>query len=195
MTTAVAVPPPTQDAMATFLHPPEDGKYELVDGLIVRLEVSNISSWIASEIARLLGNFIHGKSIGWVMTEADIVCFPWIKNPHGRRPDVAFFKLDRMPVLTDGAATVAPNIVVEVVSPSDNVRYLEQKVAEYLRAGVERVWIVEASTRTVRVQRPDGSGNILPDSATLTGEDVLTGFSVAVADLFPSPAEVTHPTA
>jgi Uma2 family endonuclease len=193
MTAAMANPPQADHAMAAFLNPPDDGFiYELVDGELVRLEMSNISSWVATQIARLIANFINGSAAGWVMTEASVVAFSGKGKPHGRRPDVAFFKRDRMPILTDKAATVAPNIAVEVISPSDNADYLHRKIGEYLKAGVELVWVVYPANRSVTVYRPDNTARILPDTASLTGEDVLPGFSTLIVDLFPPASDVRH---
>lgn len=83
-----------------------------------------------------------------------------------------------------GWARGAPDVAGEVLSPSDMSSAMLQKTLEYLEAGARLVWIVDPDARTVTVHRPDGSANILRNHQTLTGENVLEGFSVALAEIF-----------
>ena len=78
----------------------------------------------------------------------------------------------------------APDVVVEVLSPSDASTTMQQKVLDYLGAGARWVWIVDPLARTVTVYRPDGSAQVLGDVDTLAGEDVLNGFEIELAELF-----------
>ena len=78
----------------------------------------------------------------------------------------------------------APDLVAEIVSPSDTSRDMQQKVLEYLEAGSSLVWIVDGDACTVTVYRPDGSAMVVRSDGTLTGEEVLSGFSLKLADLF-----------
>ena len=77
----------------------------------------------------------------------------------------------------------APDVAVEVLSPSDTSSAVHQKVLEYLEAGARLVWLVDPEARTVTVHRPDGSANVLREHETLTGEGVLGGFSVEVREV------------
>jgi Uma2 family endonuclease len=61
---------------------------------------------------------------------------------------------------------------------------MQEKTLDYLNAGAKRVWLVDPRARTVTVFRPDGSAQILREHDTLTGEDVLVGFSVPLSELF-----------
>jgi Uma2 family endonuclease len=78
----------------------------------------------------------------------------------------------------------APDVVVEVLSPSDTSSSIQEKTLDYLQAGARLAWIVDPGARTVTVFRSDGSARIVRERETLEGEDVLVGFSVAVAELF-----------
>lgn len=78
----------------------------------------------------------------------------------------------------------APDVAVEVLSPSDSSTMMQRKTLDYLQAGARRVWIVDPASRTVTVYRPDGSARVLREHGMLDGEDVLEGFSVALAELF-----------
>ena len=84
---------------------------------------------------------------------------------------------------------IAPNLAVEVVSPNDLVYEIDEKVEEYLEAGVELVWVVNPVTRTVRVHRADRPGVTLREMDELTGDDLLPGFRCRVSDLFQLPTE------
>lgn len=78
----------------------------------------------------------------------------------------------------------APDVAVEVLSPSDASSAVQRKVLEYLEAGVRLVWIVDPEAGTILVHRPDGSARLLRGDDLLGGEDVLEGFSVTLDELF-----------
>jgi Uma2 family endonuclease len=81
----------------------------------------------------------------------------------------------------------APDVAVEVLSPSDTSIGIQEKTLDYLRAGAKLVWIVDPVALTVTVYRPDGSARVLREPETLEGEDVLAGFSAPLSELFPEP--------
>jgi Uma2 family endonuclease len=76
-------------------------------------------------------------------------------------------------------------LLVEVVSPGDSALQLAKKVQDYLGAGVRLVWVVYPDVEIVEVHRISGRGDVLRADDTLAGEDILPGFAVKVADLFP----------
>jgi Uma2 family endonuclease len=100
---------------------------------------------------------------------------------------VSFVRFDRLPGgrLAKGHEKVIPDLAVEVVSPNDRAEEIEIKVGEYLRAGVQLVWIVHPETQTVQISRPDGSSQRLGASDELSGENILPGFRCLVGELFP----------
>jgi Uma2 family endonuclease len=193
MTAALVSPPDAQttDAMAMFLNPPDENIYELVDGALVEKNVSFISSYVAAQVINKLIDAAKVGAQGYTASEPHILCFPW-RSRHGRRPDVAFWRKDRLAILSHKPPAVPPNLVVEVVSPTDLFGDVERKIEEYLRAGVDRVWIVNSDTRTVREHGTDGTLRLHHADTKLTAAPVVTGFSVRVADLFPPP-DVTEP--
>jgi Uma2 family endonuclease len=96
-----------------------------------------------------------------------------------------------MPVETyvdEGYCTVVPDLVAEVISPTDFFTDVAVKRDQWLSAGVRIVWVVEPETRTIYVHRPDGVA-FLRSTDTLTAEGVLPGFAVPIADLFRKPGE------
>lgn len=78
----------------------------------------------------------------------------------------------------------APDVAVEILSPSDTSTAIHAKTLDYLEAGAKLVWIVDHEARTVTVYRPDGSARVLREADTLGGEDVLEGFELALGELF-----------
>lgn len=102
-----------------------------------------------------------------------------------RGPDVAVVVEPRLAeVEFDGWIRGAPDVAVEVLSPSDTSRAIHQKTLEYLEAGTRLVWILDPAARTVTVYRPDGSANVVRVHQTLDGEDVLHAFSVPLVEVF-----------
>jgi len=91
---------------------------------------------------------------------------------------------NRLAELPDSFVPMAPDLAVEVLSPSDRMADALAKVAMYLQAGTSLVWLVNPVTRTVVVFRADMDPVTLAGSATLDGGEVLPDFSVPVAEIF-----------
>ncbi len=100
------------------------------------------------------------------------------------KPDVAFVAAARLPENRREVFPVAPDLAVEVVSPSDVFRRVIEKAFAYLESGTQMVWIVEPTSQTVRVYRSETPIRVLGINDTLTGEDVVEGFSCQVSQLF-----------
>ena len=163
----------------------EEGLYELVDGRIVEKQMSYLANLAAGRITTVLSNYVAPSKLGDVLPEQSFQCFP--NEPDRiRRPDVAFILAARAPKgPIQGHVTIAPDIVVEVVSPSDRIYDLDEKLVDYRMAGVKLVWVVNPNSRTIRVHRPDQTVTEFSASDTLTGESVLPGFSAIVSELLP----------
>ena len=105
-----------------------------------------------------------------------------------REPDIAYFSAARLPLnmRVTGYAEVVPDLVVEIVSPSDTRdtrRAVRGKARMWLRYGVALVWVVQPDTRTVDVYEPD-QAVALTDNDTLDGSEVLPGFTCPISDIF-----------
>jgi Uma2 family endonuclease len=101
-----------------------------------------------------------------------------------RSPDAAVVLRHRLAELPDSFVPMAPDLAVEVLSPSDRMADALAKVAMYLQAGTPLVWFVNPATRTVVVFRSETDPVMLSEGDTLDGGDVLPGFSVPVAEIF-----------
>lgn len=164
-----------------------DGKdFELVGGELVERNMGWKSSYIGGRLHRWLGNYSEEKGLGRVApADASYQCFAHTPEKV-RRPDVSFLSFERLPLgrEPEGHCPVAPDLAAEVVSPNDLYYEVEEKVAEYIAAGVRLVWVVNPATRSVRVHRSDGTVTDLEEADELSGEDVIPGFRCRVADLF-----------
>ena len=101
-------------------------------------------------------------------------------------PDAAFFRKDRLPPEIERRQYlhVVPDLVVEVISPSDTRREVAAKVALYLELGVRLVWLVDPEAKTVTVYRTGRDPQVLTVADALDGEDVLSGFTLLVSVIF-----------
>ena len=168
---------------------PNDSDFELVDGQLVGRKMGNKSNWVASQLARLLGNYADEHSLGWVFTaEAGYRLNPGRPNTV-RKPDVSFVAAGRLPdeEPADAYDRLAPDLAVEVISPGDTVRELDDKVEEYLLAGVRLVWVINPDLQVVRVFRPEGTIETLRLNDELHAGEIVPGFRCQVAELFKHP--------
>jgi Uma2 family endonuclease len=170
-----------------LLSLPDGDLYELVDGRLVEMNMGVKASWIGGRLFRLMDTWCYQHQLGWILpADSSYQCFPDAPN-RVRKPDVSFIRRGRLPgeELPEGHCRIPPDLAAEIVSPKDTYYEVEEKVREYLHAGVRLVWVVNPATRMVRVHRPDGSLADLREHEELTGEDVLPGFRCPVRDLFP----------
>ena len=100
------------------------------------------------------------------------------------KPDVAFVSTARLPEERRRPSPVPPDVAVEVISPTDAVWNVLEKAQAYLDAGTQMVWIIESVMKTVMVYRSETDIKLLTREDTLTGEDVVQGFSCPVSQLF-----------
>lgn len=156
---------------------------ELIDGVLVEKAVSDETAFLAIEIGRLLGNFVVPRRIGWVLGADGFVR---LFGTQLRAPDVAFVRREQRPhgLLKRGYADGAPALAVEVFSPGNTRREMDEKRAEYFASGAETVWIVFPESQTIEVATGADVVTKLGRSDTLAGEPVLPGFTLKIAGLF-----------
>lgn len=161
---------------------------ELVRGKVVRMSpTSFVHGLVQGEIYYALRSYVAENPSGRVTVESGVI----VELGPGtvRGPDVAYWSfatlpVDRTPIVF---AEIAPDLVAEVVSPTNSRKHVTTKVREYLQAGSRLVWVVEPEDRTVTIYTEPGNGTVLWDDAVLTATEILPGFSVPVRDFFPVP--------
>jgi Uma2 family endonuclease len=159
-----------------------DRRLELIGGDIVEVVSNNYSSMVAARILIRLGNFLENAHVAGYVTGAD---GGYRVGDERYIPDVAFVSKSRQPAPSrDAYNAIAPDLAVEVLSPSDQQDILRLKIANYLAAGTT-VWLVNPDNKTVEVYTPGQRAYRLGPADTLTGGDLLPGFALPVKDIFP----------
>lgn len=105
---------------------------------------------------------------------------------NSRLPDVSFV-CTKGPLVEHGSVAGMPDLAVEIKSPTDTITEMRETAAYYVANGSRLVWLVYPNYRLVEVYRPDTDVEILGEDDTLTGGDVLPGFSLSVRTLFADP--------
>lgn len=183
MSTLIGTPAITPEEL---LEMPEGEQFELVEGQLVERNMSGLSSLVASRVNRRIGNHAEANQLGDVF-DSDCGYQCYADDPAKiRRPDASFIRAGRLSLdeLEHGYLRVAPDLAVEVVSPNDKAYELDEKIEEYLAAGVRLIWVVNPEQKIVSIHRLDGSVTKLHERDELSGEDVLQGFACQVAELF-----------
>lgn len=169
-----------------FINQPEnaDKSFEYISGEIVEVPSNPYVSKIAAKIITFIGMFLLQQDIGHVTGEAG----GYMVGGERYAPDVAFISYARQPELAQqGYNPNPPELAIEVISDTSNgeeQRHLRLKVSGYLAAGVQ-VWIVDPELREVEIHRPAEAVQTVDEKGTLTAEDILPGFKLAVKDIFP----------
>ncbi|MFQ5932399.1 MAG: Uma2 family endonuclease [Nitrospiraceae bacterium] len=165
-----------------------DVRRELVNGEVIEMApVGGVHGQLTGRIYRRLAAHVeqHGRGEVVVGDVGFVLSLP--NDPERvRAPDVAFVSSPRLPGgrLPQGFFQSAPDLAVEVLSPSDNPLEVQQKVRDYLETGARLVWVVAPQAKTVTVYRADGSARLLREHERLEGEDVLPGLAIPLTEVF-----------
>jgi Uma2 family endonuclease len=166
--------------------------YELVDGTLVEKAMGFDESLFALFLSGALMDYLKNHDLGKPLGDGAMMrLFPGMV----RIPDAAFISWERYPKKKRRRGeipTLAPDLVVEVLSKDNTRKEMARKLREYFKAGVRLVWYVDPSKRTVQVYTAVDRSTLLDESQTLDGGDVLPGFSLSIRDWF-AEAERTGP--
>jgi Uma2 family endonuclease len=181
-----------QITIADVEHNPPEGNWELINGEIVPVNPTSYrAARTALRIGRLLDVYAEAHQLGDVVgPDAGFVIFPDENTLVA--PDVSFVSMNHVPPAVDQEhfARLAPDLVVEVMSPTDWMTDALRKISLYLEAGVSLVWLVEPGPRTISVFQPNQPAVRLAGDQVVTPEALLPGFSMTVEDLIgPPPSE------
>ena len=173
-------PETTTMTMEEFLESDLEG-YEYIKGELVPMPPTSVEHGdVSADLFWFLSSHVRESKLGRVyMSDTGFQV--------GERvlmPDIAFVVMDRLPSDRSKAFPVPPDLAVEVVSPTDTLHRVVEKAFTYLDAGTQLVWVLEPRSKTVTVYRSETDITLLTRNDTLTGEEVIKGFSCQVAELF-----------
>ncbi len=140
---------------------------------------------IVANLVIMLGAFVKPRKLGRLTASDSGV---WLERDPDtvREPDIAYFSAEKIPpgVRVTGYAEAVPDLVVEVASPGDSLREVNDKALMWLSYGVRMVWVARPQTRTVDVYREGRATSTLTEGDALDGLDALPGFTCAVREVF-----------
>jgi Uma2 family endonuclease len=166
---------------------PDDGyRYELVKGELIRMSPTGQKHGsITIALTVPLARYVQDQRLGKVY--AAETGFKLESNPDTvLAPDIAFVAKEKLDLTSEaeGYWFGAPDLAVEVTSPSDRVSQVEKKVMQWLEFGARLVWVVSPKLQTVTVYRSLADITVLTEKDMLDGGDVLPGFRIPVAEIF-----------
>ncbi len=172
----------TVEEFEQYVNLPEnaDRRFELIEGEIIEVPSNPYSSGVASQFIIELGIFARGKNLGYITGEQG----GYMVTGARLAPDVAFISRARQTELpTQGYNPIAPDLAIEVISPTDDDDDIDKKVKLYIKAGV-LLWVVYPKRREVEVFAPGRQKQIVGTEGELDGGDVLPGFRLPLAEVF-----------
>jgi Uma2 family endonuclease len=182
------MPNPTVTTADQLLTLREAGfRHELVQGQMRRMSPAGWRHGAGgSYLHEFLTRAVREQGLG--MTFLAETGFLLARNPDTvLAPDISFVRTDRLPTAAaEGFFPGPPDLAVEVISPGDGRTEIAQKVRRWLDHGTRLVWVVDPVARTLAVHEPSGIVRLLGTEDTLTGGDVVRGFTVCVREIFPS---------
>jgi len=167
-----------------LLQLPKDGcKYEVVDGeLVVSPGAGVPHEKLVIRLAVRLGAYVEAQRLGDVLGSSTMYVLP---SGNKRCPDLSFVAKGRLdaPGISQVFPELAPDLAVEVVSPSDSPQRVLDKVGEYLEAGVRLVWVIDPQHRRAVIHRALSSAEQINSEGVLDGEDVIPGFHCRLSEI------------
>ena len=159
---------------------------ELWEGVLKVGESSGLeASGVGIELVVQLAGYVRAHNLGRIFGEN--AGYVLARNPDTvLAPDVSFLRRERIlyKAMLRGFFEGAPDLAVEVISPSNRPSEMRRKAHKYLAAGTRLVWIIEPKDQTALIMRPNEEPILVPADGTLDGEDVVPGFLCQLQTLF-----------
>ncbi|MDE0401514.1 MAG: Uma2 family endonuclease [Candidatus Poribacteria bacterium] len=179
----VVIPPTpieTDMTLEEFLESDLEG-YEYVKGELIPMPpTSGEHGDISMNLVLPLGTYVRANQLGRVYTSDT----GFKIDDRFLIPDIAFVSIERLPDDRRKAFSIPPDLAVEIVSPTDVLFRVFEKALTYLSGGTQLVWVIEPVAKTVTVYRSETDIKVLTREETLTGEDIIEGFSCEISQLF-----------
>ncbi|MBL8131924.1 MAG: Uma2 family endonuclease [Anaerolineae bacterium] len=193
MDTAVASPAGVMSLEAFIERCEREGLFELIDGEIVPVTPNVLKhNQISGRLYLRMGAHVEGASLGYLAYESPYVLeyqSNWLRG--ARVPDLLFVNAVRFAAYTaqtpdwgEKPLILVPDLVIEIISPTDKFVKVMDKARLYLRDGVRLVWLIDPQSRTVNVLTADGGEFLYDAGSTLTGGDVLPELRLDLHEIF-----------
>ncbi|HET8523440.1 MAG TPA: Uma2 family endonuclease [Thermomicrobiales bacterium] len=168
----------------------EDAPYELIRGVLREVTpTTGKHGWVTMRFAWQLGQVVFPEQRG-VLYGAETGFVIEVNPDTVLAPDLAFVRRERLSTDDDqgqGFVSIIPDLVIEVISPSNRRAEIEEKTELYLNAGVALLWWLDPRRHTVTVNQSGEERRVLMEQDILDGGDVLPGFQISVAEIFRLP--------
>lgn len=184
----IRMTPPPGTATEADVERDPDVICELIDGTLVEKAMGSEESFLGGNIFALIWMHVRAGQLGvalpgdghvrlgpGLVRAPDVTFIPWESFPDGEFPDEAYW-------------TVAPGLVVEVLSPTNTAKEIDRKLRELFAAGCKLAWVIDPPTRTAKVYTSAKRFKEVDETGTLDGGKVLPGFALPLAELFARPA-------
>jgi Uma2 family endonuclease len=164
------------------LEPP----FEMIDGVPKeKPRMGLFANILASYLSTAINNFSIPRRLGMAINETTHK----VDDQNSRRPDVSYVEYAKMPaweILLDDPPLLeaAPNVAIEIVSPSNTIAEMDTRIEEFFTSGVQLVWVVHPQSKQIYVYESTKDCKILEIGDMLDGGNVLPGFTLALAEMF-----------
>ena len=161
-----------------------DRLYELVDGVLVEKTMGMMESGLACLVITFLVNYVREHDLGLVTGEAGTLrLMPGLV----RIPDVSFISFQQLPSRTwptEPIPDLAPDLAVEVLSPSNTPGEMQRKLKDYFVSGVRLVWFIDPHRRTGSMYTAPDQARTIGENESLDGGEVLPGYTLPLSQVF-----------
>lgn len=165
--------------------PGENDRYELIDGELVNMGNSGMEhGYLASNLTVFLGSYVLAHKLGVICDSSTAFT---MKTGNKRSPDISFVAKERLQGikrLPQGFFIGAPDLVIEIISPNNTFAELHGKMIEYFANECRLAWLIHPDEQSVLVYRSPRPERLLKVTDNLDGEEVISGFSMPMIDLF-----------
>ena len=168
-----------------FLALPEDEaglKFELIEGVLTEMPGPNLNhGLITTKLVLAIGTYLSDKAIGQVLTNLAFL----LNDKSAPIPDVAFVEAERLKAASrEMVFEGAPDLAIEVMSPTDKWSEVSKKVHVYQQNGTRLVWVIDPFDQGVTVYHHERPRRLLLVDDKLDGEDIIPGFTLEIKTLF-----------
>lgn len=165
--------------------PDQESQYELVDGELVDMGNSGMEHGnIGTFLGGALEFYARPRNLGVTCDSSTAFA---MQSGNKRSPDISFVTRERLQGITrlpKGFFQGAPDLAVEVISPSNTFEQIHNKLVEYFDNGCRLAWVINPDERSILIYHQPEPDRLLTRTDFLDGEEILPGFTLPVVDLF-----------